>query len=225
MRGVSDLQERLRWLARDVGYFHGPRVMSELRKRWVQLRNPHVDLRFGHGVYLGPGFSLHAPAGGTFHVGDYVEFRRGFRVELGQADTRVTIGNGSVMTYDVLIQCTTSIDIGERVMFGQATIVVDGNHRFRELDKPMLEQGYDFKPLVIEDDATVTTKCSIIGNLGRRCFIGANSVVVRDIPAYCVAAGVPARPLEYFGPPGQEPPELSGGGDGESSPAASQASR
>ena len=41
------------------------------------------------------------------------------------------------------MQCTTRMDIGERVMFGQTTLVVDGNHRFRDLTKPMLEQGYD----------------------------------------------------------------------------------
>jgi acetyltransferase-like isoleucine patch superfamily enzyme len=226
---VSRLKERLRWLPRDLGYFRGPRLASALRKRWVLLRHPHVDLQFGKNVYFGPGFSLHAPAGGTLHVGDHVQFRRGFRLELGAPTTRVTIGDGSIFTYDVIMQCTTSIDIGRRVMFGQATIVIDGNHRFRDLDTPMLDQGYDFTPLVIEDDATVTTKCTIIANLGRRCFIGANSVVTRDVPPYCVAAGVPARVLEYFGPPGQEPPGYngkSGAGDGgTSSPAASQASR
>ena len=51
-------------------------------------------------------------------------------------------------------------------MFGQSTIVVDGHHRFRDLDKPMLEQGYDFHAVRIEDDATVTTKCTIIADLG-----------------------------------------------------------
>ena len=85
-------------------------------------------------------------------------------------------------------------------MFGQANLVVDGNHRFRGLDRPMLEQGYDFRPLVIADDATVTTKCTIIASLGERCFVGANSVVTRDVPAFSVAAGVPARVVEYFGP-------------------------
>jgi len=104
------------------------------------------------------------------------------------------------------MQCGKSIQIGERVMFGQCTLVVDGNHRFRDLTKPMLEQGYDFRPLKIEDDATITTKCTIINDIGTRAFVGANSVVSKPVPAYCVAVGSPARPIEYFGPPGQEPP-------------------
>lgn len=94
---------------------------------------------------LGPGFSLHAPWGGTFRCGDSCEFRRGFRVELEGPDTRVQIGDGCVFTYYSLVQCGRSITIGDRVMFGQSSMVVDGNHRFRDLTKPMLEQGYDFR--------------------------------------------------------------------------------
>jgi acetyltransferase-like isoleucine patch superfamily enzyme len=195
----------LRDLPRRIGYQSGPRLMSELRKRWVLLRHPHADIRFDGPVYLGPGFSLHVPNGGTFHVGPGAEFRRGFRAEV-EGNGRIVIGGGSVFTYYVLLQCSTSIEIGERCMFGQSTIVVDGNHRFRDLDRPMLDQGYDFSPIRIADDATVTTKCTIIADLGERVFIGANSVVTRPVPDFCVAAGVPAKVVDYFGPPGREPP-------------------
>jgi acetyltransferase-like isoleucine patch superfamily enzyme len=193
----------LRDLPRVLGYYQGPRLMSWLRKRWVLLRHPHADVRFGKGVYLGPGFSLHIPRSGTFIAGDGVEFRRGFRAELEGG--RIEIGAGSVFTYYVLMQCTTSIEVGERCMFGQSTIVVDGNHRFRDLDRPMLEQGYDFTPVRIGDDATITTKCTIMAEVGERAFVGANSVVTRPVPPFTVAVGAPAKPIEYFGPPGREP--------------------
>ena len=203
---------RRAWIrvAVSLGYYRGPRYMSELRKLWVRLRNPQADIRFGKYTYLGPGFSLHMPHGGTFITGVAVEFRRKFRCEV-MGGAVVKIGDTSVFTYDVVMQCGKSIEIGERVMFGQCTLVVDGNHRFRDLSKPMLLQGYDFRPLHIEDDATITTKCTIINDVGTRAFIGANSVVSRPIPPYCLAAGAPARPIEYFGPPGQEPPGLEPG--------------
>jgi acetyltransferase-like isoleucine patch superfamily enzyme len=206
------LAERIRNAARRLprwlGYEWGPRHMSELRRRWVLLRHPHADIRFEGPVYLGPGFSLHIPHGGQFIVGPGVEFRRGFRAEV-EGSGRITIGAGSICTYYVLMQCTTSIDVGERCMFGQSTIVVDGQHRFRDLDKPMLEQGYDFNPVRIGDDATITTKCSIMADVGRRAFVGANAVVTRPVPDYCVAVGVPARVVEYFGPAGAEPPGVA----------------
>ena len=188
-----------------LAYYRGPRIMSALRKRWAILKNPRADIRFGKYTYLGPGFSLHMPFGGTFITGQAVEFRRKFRCEV-MADARVTIDDLAVFSYDVIIQCGTSIEIGKRAQFGQCTLIVDGNHRFRELDKPMLAQGYDFRPLRIEDDATITTKCTIVNHVGTRAFIGANSVVSRAVPEYCVAVGSPARVIEYFGPPGGEPP-------------------
>jgi acetyltransferase-like isoleucine patch superfamily enzyme len=181
--------------------------MSWLRKQWVLFRNPQATIRFGRNVYLGPGFSLSIPDEGSFIVGDRVEFRRDFRAEIAGTG-RVTIGSGSVFTYSVLIQVTTSIDIGERCMFGQTTILMDGQHRFRDLTRPMLEQGFDFTPLVIEDDAVITSKCTIMARVGKRAFIGANSVVAKPIPPYTVAVGAPARVIDYFGPPGQEPAQL-----------------
>ena len=191
-----------------VEYGRGRRAMSKLRQSWVIFRHPHADIRFGSNVYVGPGFSLDIPANGTFVAGDFTEFRRGFRAEI-VGDGRITFGEGSVCTYYVLMQCTTSIDIGERCMFGQSSIVVDGNHRFRDLSRPMLAQGYDLTPITIADDAVVTSKCTIIADLGERAWIGANSVVTRPVPAFCVAGGVPAKVLDYFGPEGGAPPELS----------------
>jgi acetyltransferase-like isoleucine patch superfamily enzyme len=198
---------RIRRIPRRLGYYEGPRLMSNLRKWWVLARHPHATIRFEGPVYLGPGFSLHIPDEGTFIVGSGVEFRRNFRAEVA-GNGRVVIGDGSVFTYSVVIQCSTSIEIGKHCMFGQATLVVDGNHRFRDLDKAMLAQGYDFRPIRIHDNATITTKCTIIADVGERAFVGANTVVTRPVPPFTVVAGVPAKALEYFGPPGGEPEGL-----------------
>ncbi len=199
------LKRALASLLDEAGYRRGPLLMSELRKRWVRVRNPRIDIRFGKGVYLGPGFSLHSPKGRTtFHVGDNVEFRRGFRAELWPG-ARVTIGNDSYFTYNVLMACTTTITIGERCGFAQSTHLTDGNHRFRDLDKPFLQQGYDFHPLVIEDDVQVLSKCTIVASIATRTVLGAHAVVAKPLPPYVLAGGVPARVIDYFGPPGQEP--------------------
>jgi acetyltransferase-like isoleucine patch superfamily enzyme len=186
----------------------GPWLMSWLRKRLVIWRNPQAHIEFRGPVYIGPGFSLHMPDGGTFIVGPGVEFRRGFRAEIG-ANGRVEIGAGCYFTYDPIISCDTSITFGVRCGIGQNAYIVDGSHRYRDLDKPFLAQGYDYTPLTIADDVQIHSKCTIVNSLGERAIIGANAVVTKPIPAYCVAAGVPARVLDYFGPPGEEPPELA----------------
>ncbi len=187
----------------------GPWLMSSLRRRWVVWRNPHAHIEFQGPVYLGPGFSLDMPRGGTFIVGPGVEFRRGFRAEFGGPDARIEIGTCAVFTYDVVIQVSSSVQIGAHCQFGQATLIVDGNHRFRDLDRPMLAQGYDLRPVRIADHAVLTTKCTVVADIGERTFVGANSVVSSPLPAFCVATGAPARVVEYFGPPGQAPEPLT----------------
>jgi acetyltransferase-like isoleucine patch superfamily enzyme len=204
---LGRLRPLVRSLPTRIGYELAPRLMSELRKRWVVLRHPGAEIHFGRDVFLGPGFGLYMPAPGAFIVGDRTEFRRDFFAEI-TGGGRVTIGADCVFTYSSLIQCTTTIDIGDRCQFGQTSIVFDGHHRFRDLTKPMLEQGFDFHPLRIEDDVTTTSKCTIMADIGKRAFVGANAVVSRPIPAYTVAVGAPARPIEYFGPPDEEPSDL-----------------
>ncbi len=105
---------------RSVGYVHGPKLMSWLRKQWVLARHPHAHIHFGRDVYLGPGFSLDIRDCGTFIAGDRTEFRRGFRAEVA-GDGRLVIGADCHFTYYVLIQCSTLIEIGDRCMFGQST--------------------------------------------------------------------------------------------------------
>ena len=95
-------------------YWWAPRLASLLRQRWAILKNPQAQVSFGRNCSLGPGFSLHMPHGGSFVVGDAVEFRRGFRAEISGG--RVSIGSHCVFSYYSLIQCTTSMDIGDRAM-------------------------------------------------------------------------------------------------------------
>lgn len=207
--GLGRLRRLRHELTRNrIFYFHGPRLMSRVRRWWVLFRNPRADIRFQGEAYLGPGFSIHAPYGGTFIVGPRVEFRRRFRAELGPNAT-IVIGADCYLTYDVIITCDTSIEIGERCGLGQCTYVADGSHRYRDLTKQFREQGYDYRPIKIEDDVQIHSKCTIVNSIGKRALIGANAVVTKPIPPYCVAGGVPARVIDYFGPEGGEPPELT----------------
>ncbi len=54
--------------------------------------------------------------------------------------------------------------------------------------------------VVIDDDTWIGTNAVIVGNvhIGKHCVIGANSVVNKDIPDYCVAVGAPARIIRKF---------------------------
>jgi acetyltransferase-like isoleucine patch superfamily enzyme len=106
-----------------------------------------------------------------------------------------------VFTSNALIQCSTRISIGEGCAFGQATLIVDGYHRYRDPDSHWLAQGYDFRPIRIGDGAGVSDKCTIQADVGERAMVASGSVVNRPVPPYCLAVGAPARVVRYFGPP------------------------
>jgi acetyltransferase-like isoleucine patch superfamily enzyme len=187
-------------------YGPGPRLMSTLRKWRILLTHPHARIRFGDGVYIGPGFNLHIPAGGSFIVGPNVEFRRDFSAEV-EGEGVITIGAGTVFTYGSILQCTQAIEIGEDARVGQVSSIVDGQHRFRDPERPMDEQGYDWHPIRIAPGAVITTKCTIMASIGERAFIGAGSVVTRDIPPFTIAVGAPARVVDEFGPSESDAPD------------------
>ena len=85
-------------------------------------------------------------------------------------------------------------------------MIVDGNHNFRDFDKPFMHQGFELRAIRIGNECGVLTKTTVINDIGDRSQIGANSVVSKPIPAYCMAVGMPARVIEYFGPEDQRPP-------------------
>jgi acetyltransferase-like isoleucine patch superfamily enzyme len=181
-------------LAWRLQYRWGPERMSDLRRLVVTRTHRHATVQFRGPARLGPGFTLDLPGTGSFVVGAGVDFRRGFVCEIS-GDGRVEIGDGSIFTRDALVQCSTSIVIGRRCVFGQSVQLADGNHRYTDPDRHLLDQGYDFRPLVVGDGAVVMSKCTVLASLGERSIVAAHSVVTRPVAPFTLVGGTPARQL------------------------------
>jgi len=85
---------------------------------------------------------------------------------------------------------------GLRVTTGNHAMIVGRFYRtITEQEKP---EGYD-KDVVVDSDVwigrNVTLLCGI--TIGRGAIIGAGAVVNKDVPPYCVAGGVPAKPIKF----------------------------
>jgi acetyltransferase-like isoleucine patch superfamily enzyme len=181
------------WLRYQAGW----RVSSRLKRLGIRLTHRHCTVEFQGPARLGRGFRLWIPDHGTFVVGPGADFREGFVCEISGGGV-VRIGALATFTSHALIQCTTAVTIGDRCTFGQSLLIADGNHRFRDPDQPLAEQGYDFRPVTIGDDVLVTTKCTVLNDIGEHSVIGAHSLVSKPIPSYCLAVGTPARVVERF---------------------------
>lgn len=88
------------------------------------------------------------------------------------------------------------VKIGNCVMMGPEVVVYTKGHAFDSTDIPMMDQGdTDEMPVTIGNDVWLGRRVMImpVVHIGDGCVIGAGAVVTKDIPAYSVAAGVPAK--------------------------------
>ena len=113
-------------------------------------------------------------------------------------EARVRIGEGCFLNLGVMVAAHTLVEIGDHCMFANGCFVTDANHRFDDLERPVTWQGFTTKgPTRIGDNVWCGANVVITSGvtIGRRCVIGANSVVTEDIPDFSIAAGAPAKVL------------------------------
>ena len=66
---------------------------------------------------------------------------------------------------------------------------------FKDVEKPMREQGFKFGVIHIEDDVWIAAQCTILAGvtIGRGSVIAAGSVITKDVPPYSIVGGVPGK--------------------------------
>lgn len=115
----------------------------------------------------------------------------------------VTLGrNCSVQPYTILTGYKDAgITVGENVRIASHCMMVAGNHRFDDPNRPICQQGLETKPIVIEDDVWVASRVNIMAGvrIGRGSVLAAGAVVTKDVPPMSVVAGVPARVIKKRG--------------------------
>lgn len=110
---------------------------------------------------------------------------------------RVSLGDRSGIGMNAKIYGTCTI--GSHVMMGADCTIITRNHQYGRRDVPMMDQGFSQEqPVAIGNDVWIGDRVTILPGvtIGDGCVIGAGSVVTRDIPAYAIAAGVPARVIK-----------------------------
>jgi acetyltransferase-like isoleucine patch superfamily enzyme len=119
----------------------------------------------------------------------------------GQAT--LTIGRNCYVNLGVTIHAFGSIEIGDFTAIGSYSFISDSTHRIDDPGIPFLEQGMvPARPVVIGSNVWVGVGCAIMPgvHIGDGALVGAHSVVTRDVAAFTVVAGAPARVIREIRP-------------------------
>ncbi len=152
----------------------------------------------GSGIRIGAFSRLYIEDGGHLFLGDGVQLGRDTHI---QTSGKVRIGAGTGLNDGARIN--GHVDIGRHCAIGPNLNVSSGEHQFRSAEpwKLIATQhstfGPEGRPVTIGDDCWIGTHVVILPGItiGRGAIVGANAVVTKDVPAYTIVAGVPARQI------------------------------
>ena len=184
----------LRWVVR-----HRAWTPWYLIRYWrfllFKVRNPHIVTRGL--VFLDRRVEITARRGyGRIILGRWLHLGAGTALRCHEGT--LTVGDKTVLGGNVSVNCYLDVEIGGSVLFADDIYVSDFDHKFADLTVPIKDQGIAKARVRIEPDCWIGTKTTVTRGvvIGRGAVVGANAVVTRDLPAYSISVGAPARVIK-----------------------------
>ncbi|WDR06221.1 acyltransferase [Devosia rhodophyticola] len=131
----------------------------------------------------------------TFEIGANVFIGVGANIQ-GRFDGTCIIGNRVWIGPQAFFDARNLV-LGDNVGWGPGAKVLGSQHTGLPLSEPVIATQLEIKPVRVGAGADIGTNATILPGvtIGEGAIIGAGAVVTSDIPAYAIAAGVPARVL------------------------------
>jgi len=145
---------------------------------------PHTEFRLTDNAYL--------EIGNNCTILDYAF------IQLTKPKPRVIIGNNVVIGRYNVIAAKSLISIGDNTIIGPFVQIIDHDHGF-EKSKIVRTQPATIEDIIIEEDCWLGSGAKILKgvHLGVGAVVGANAVVVNDVPSYAIVGGIPAKLIKY----------------------------
>lgn len=107
----------------------------------------------------------------------------------------IVVGENVYINHHAEFVAKAAVHVGSDVSIGQNCLILTNNKKFDRLDIPPKKQGETLAPVTIEKSVWIGANVTILAGvtIGEGAIIGAGAVVTKDIPAFAIAAGVPAR--------------------------------
>ncbi len=124
------------------------------------------------------------------YVGHYAILKGYYKNEL-------VVGRGSWIGQAAFLHAAGGIRVGSDVGIGPHVCVLTSTHAEPGRELPIMAGALEFAPVVLDDGCDLGVGAVILPGVtvGKGAQVGAGAVVTRDVPAYAVVAGNPARVL------------------------------
>ena len=112
-----------------------------------------------------------------------------------QPGMNLKVGDDVDFALGVVVTTKGGVTIGDRVLIGYRSQILSHNHQLPKDKGRIIDAGHDYKPVTIGDDAWIGANCIILPGvtIGEGAVVGAGSIVTKDIPAFSIAVGNPAK--------------------------------
>lgn len=109
------------------------------------------------------------------------------------------VGKSFSVNTGAFIDARGGIIIGDNVMIGPHAVIVSSRHDIYSDEKPMTFRDHIMDPVIIGNDVWIGTHVVITEGItiGDGAVLAAGAVVTRNIDAYAIIGGVPAKTLKY----------------------------
>lgn len=138
-------------------------------------------------------------------VGNNTTILRGSRIQLYSVDginyPHIKFGNGCYISYNNTFLAGGNIDIEDGVLMASNILISSENHS-SDPESPIyyMDQPMKCQNVVIGEGSWLGERVCILPGvtIGKKCIIGAASVVTKDIADYCIAVGSPAKIVKRY---------------------------
>ena len=157
---------------------------------------------------IGDGMRRFAMRRSLQRLGENTVFQHGVTITRPE---KVSIGSNCHFAPNTLITGGGGVSIGDWVGFGPDVKVWSINHRFEDPDTPWLLQGWEPKPVAIEDDVWLGANVFVMPGvtIGKGAIVSAGAVVYKSLPPYSIVAGNPCRVVGWRKQPPRAPAPTS----------------
>jgi acetyltransferase-like isoleucine patch superfamily enzyme len=159
------------------------------------------------GVRFGKRSTIYRPiridGGKSIQIGAKSLIQRGtwlYASPINKGEITLSIGSRCVVGYNNHFVAIRSVVIGDGVLTANNVYISDNSHNYEDIARPIVEQGTRFiREVFIGSGSWLGENVCVIGaSVGKNSVIGANSVVTRDVPDFCVAVGAPAVVIKHY---------------------------